>query len=226
MKGASNITAPPFIAGDPFTGGATMTAAISGHDGSAGTPAFAGATANSGINFSGTATRISVNGSDLFQFSSSARLGLEDNSAGIIFGGLTQSANTPCLFKTAHNIIGQHNSTNAQESQLYQTYTSGSIYARHFNRWSGTDFQAGIEAAGGESVGKYQFYIDGSLALDIWTTGLLPGASGDGLGHSARPWGNFWANGSTVVFSGLPTSDPAAAGQLWNDTGTVKISAG
>ncbi len=28
------------------------------------------------------------------------------------------------------------------------------------------------------------------------------------------------------MFSGLPTSDPAVAGSLWNDAGTVKISAG
>lgn len=29
-----------------------------------------------------------------------------------------------------------------------------------------------------------------------------------------------------VIFSGLPTSDPTVAGRLWNDAGTVKISAG
>jgi len=29
-----------------------------------------------------------------------------------------------------------------------------------------------------------------------------------------------------VIFSGLPTSDPTVAGQLWNDTGTLKVSAG
>ena len=29
-----------------------------------------------------------------------------------------------------------------------------------------------------------------------------------------------------VTLSGLPTSDPAVAGQLWNDAGTVKVSAG
>lgn len=29
-----------------------------------------------------------------------------------------------------------------------------------------------------------------------------------------------------VILSALPTSDPAVAGQLWNDTGTVKVSAG
>lgn len=29
-----------------------------------------------------------------------------------------------------------------------------------------------------------------------------------------------------VIVTGLPTSDPAVAGALWNSTGTVKISAG
>lgn len=29
-----------------------------------------------------------------------------------------------------------------------------------------------------------------------------------------------------VIFSGLPTADPVVAGQLWNDAGTIKVSAG
>ena len=29
-----------------------------------------------------------------------------------------------------------------------------------------------------------------------------------------------------IVCSSMPTSDPSVAGQLWNDSGTVKISAG
>jgi len=31
---------------------------------------------------------------------------------------------------------------------------------------------------------------------------------------------------STVILSNLPTSDPGTTGQLWNDNGTLKISAG
>ena len=34
------------------------------------------------------------------------------------------------------------------------------------------------------------------------------------------------ATGATVVFNNLPTVDPVNAGQLWNDGGTMKISAG
>jgi len=29
-----------------------------------------------------------------------------------------------------------------------------------------------------------------------------------------------------VIFSGLPTSDPSVAGQLWNNSGVLNVSAG
>ena len=32
--------------------------------------------------------------------------------------------------------------------------------------------------------------------------------------------------GAVVMLSSLPTSDPSNAGQLWNDSGDLKISAG
>lgn len=32
--------------------------------------------------------------------------------------------------------------------------------------------------------------------------------------------------GGTVIMTGLPTTNPAVAGQLWNDAGTLKVSAG
>jgi len=33
-------------------------------------------------------------------------------------------------------------------------------------------------------------------------------------------------DGGTVILPNLPTSDPVVAGQLWNDAGTLKVSAG
>ena len=38
--------------------------------------------------------------------------------------------------------------------------------------------------------------------------------------------GNLIADGSQIDFTNLPTSDPGVAGRLWNDSNTVKISAG
>jgi len=38
--------------------------------------------------------------------------------------------------------------------------------------------------------------------------------------------GSYTQTGPNVTLSNLPTSDPAVAGRLWNDGGTLKISAG
>jgi len=37
---------------------------------------------------------------------------------------------------------------------------------------------------------------------------------------------SFWVDAGPVRMDGLPTSDPSDSGQLWNDSGTVKVSAG
>ena len=33
-------------------------------------------------------------------------------------------------------------------------------------------------------------------------------------------------NGGTIILPNLPTSDPAVAGQLWNNSGVLTVSAG
>lgn len=33
-------------------------------------------------------------------------------------------------------------------------------------------------------------------------------------------------DGATIVLPNLPTADPGVAGQLWNDAGALKVSAG
>lgn len=69
------------------------------------------------------------------------------------------------------------------------------------------------------------------------TTGTAPSAGNLVSGELALNYADgklFYKDASNAVteivgpnmFSGLPTSDPAVAGSLWNDAGTVKISAG
>ena len=43
---------------------------------------------------------------------------------------------------------------------------------------------------------------------------------------STASFGSLKIDGASVDFSGLPTSDPGVAGRLWNDSNTLKISAG
>ncbi len=45
-------------------------------------------------------------------------------------------------------------------------------------------------------------------------------------GAVAGPVAATTLSASGAVVLTLPTTDPAVAGQLWNDTGTVKVSAG
>jgi len=52
-------------------------------------------------------------------------------------------------------------------------------------------------------------FIEGSVtATDLTTTGTVT------------------VDGTTVIISDLPTSDPGVAGQLWNDSGVLSVSAG
>ena len=38
--------------------------------------------------------------------------------------------------------------------------------------------------------------------------------------------GTVTLNGATIILDSLPTSDPTVAGQLWNNAGTLAVSAG
>ena len=65
------------------------------------------------------------------------------------------------------------------------------------------------------SGGKYLVLSahDGSNIKNLGFTDVLEGS-------------NLTATGTHVKFTNLPTSDPGEAGRVWNDSGTLKISAG
>ena len=80
------------------------------------------------------------------------------------------------------------------------------------------------------NIGSNFTYLGSSVAV-------LPASNGTiELGRSTARWQNVASvdgdfSGDVVMaanvdFTGLPTSDPAVAGRLWNDGGTMKISAG
>ena len=53
---------------------------------------------------------------------------------------------------------------------------------------------------------------------NVTSSGNISSSSGTGS------FGSLKVDGSSVDFSGLPTSDPGIAGRLYNDSGTIKIS--
>ena len=61
--------------------------------------------------------------------------------------------------------------------------------------------------------------VNGDItATEITASGNISSSGGTGS------FGSLVVDGSSVDFSGLPTSDPGVAGRLYNDSGTIKIS--
>ena len=55
------------------------------------------------------------------------------------------------------------------------------------------------------------------------TTFSGPVVSNNGITSTT---GTVTLNGAVIVVSSLPTSDPTNAGQLWNNSGVLNVSAG
>jgi hypothetical protein len=59
------------------------------------------------------------------------------------------------------------------------------------------------------------------------TTFSGPVVSQNGFsGTTLTTTGTVTINGTEIIISDLPTSDPAVAGQLWSDSGVLTVSAG
>ena len=102
----------------------------------------------------------------------------------------------------AANTLAQRNGTNAQTFRLYNSYTSSTNNERGKLQWASNVFQIGTEkGADGGTARDMELQTDGTTRITLKADGA-------------------------ILFSGLPTSNPAVAGQLWNDGGTLKVSAG
>ncbi len=75
-------------------------------------------------------------------------------------------------------------------------------------------------------------YIDKSYAGTVFIVSAADVAIQTGTGGALTVAGaitgsgNLKVDGSSIDFTNLPTSDPGVAGRLWNDSNTLKISAG
>lgn len=137
---------------------------------------------------------------------------------------------------------------NPQALHIYNTYTDASNYERGFLGWDSNKFYVGPESAGTGSTARSVILrrngVD-QVEASAWYTILRDASSGvaiqiddqkilarnnivpEGvrtLGEPARKWGNVYATGLNLT--DLPTADPVNAGQIWSDSGTLKISAG
>ena len=106
------------------------------------------------------------------------------------------------FYRDAAGIFAQRNSTNAQAFRCYNTYTSATSFERAKIEWSSNVLRIGTEkGADGGTARDMELQTDGTTRVTVKASGA-------------------------IILSGLPTSDPAVAGQLWNDGNTLKVSAG
>jgi len=73
----------------------------------------------------------------------------------------------------------------------------------------------------GRATVRFQNYLDELNELVSTLTDIIDPSTTDLV------WdGSTLTVGGDVVLSGIPTSDPAVAGQLWNNSGVLTVSAG
>jgi hypothetical protein len=105
------------------------------------------------------------------------------------------------LQRDGANILAQRNGTNAQTSRLYNTYTSDTNFERAKIEWASNTLRIGTEkGSAGGTARDMELQTNGTTRITVKDSGA-------------------------IIFSGIPTSNPNVAGQLWNDGGTLKISA-
>lgn len=96
--------------------------------------------------------------------------------------------------------------------------------AQNIGRYSGNNVVIGANAAASLSGADYCIVIGAGQDVDASENhqlnigGLLTGSLATGAAY-------LTVNGG-LVLPNIPTSDPGVAGQVWNDNGTLKISAG
>ena len=140
-------------------------------------------------------------------------------------------------------ILAQRNGSNAQTHRIYGTYTSGSgtdasndIVGEWLSLgYNGSEFEIATKAgASGGTVRDLLFKTQGFDRLKIDTSGHTRVFSGRFLyfSHSssangiAEIGGKLLISSAGLLLQGMPTTDPLTAGEVWNDSGTLKISAG
>jgi len=105
------------------------------------------------------------------------------------------------LWRDAANTLAQRNGTFAQTSRIYNTYTSATNFERAKIEWASNTLRIGTEkGSAGGTARDMELQTDGTTRITVKASGA-------------------------IIFSGIPTSNPNVAGQLWNDGGTLKISA-
>jgi hypothetical protein len=181
------------------------TIPFQGAVGSAGTPTFLAGTAGIFSPFTNY-LGFSVGGGNSGEIDTTAwRLPLAFELGWAASGGTLDLR----LARDVANQLALRNGTNPQAFNLYNTFTSSTIYERAESTWTGNVFYFGTrKGSGGGSARSMSFITDGQDRWNIGTTGNITAgtdntyAIGNGTGALLRPSSIFLAAPGITIGSG------------------------
>jgi len=164
-------------------------------------PQFYDSSIGSGAGFqiqSSSACVIYGNSTALFAVDSTASNGIRINretTIGWVNGHAIADVPDLLLLRDAANTLALRNGANAQAFNVYNTYTSGSVYERGFVRWVSNVLEIGTEHTGA-SARALAFKINNTTRLTISTTGNLAATNN---GYFGAPQTTNWWSSSKVL---------------------------
>ena len=169
---------------------------------------------STGIDDNATSTAITIDSSERVGFNATSpavEVHIRDQNYG------TLSSSTPVLRIDSNSVLASNSKIELK---------AGSGTASIFRYSDGSDNYLAIEETGTGGTSGIRIN-DADLGVGLFTAGSSssPDFKVDTSGDVTVA-NNMTVAGAVVKLTGLPTSDPASAGQLWNDSGTLKISAG
>ncbi len=135
------------------------------------------------------------------------------------FYGYTASTANP-IANTSDTFIKTWNATDPSNSSA----TSGSLVIASGDAYA--IFVDPPDLYGNATSGDVEIYTGNATGGQSATRGKLYLQNETNAGIEIERSGDTTIKTDTIVLSNLPTSDPTNAGQLWNDSGTLKVSAG
>lgn len=158
-------------------------------------------------------------------------------------GDLDMSGNK-VLFGNVYPTLGDLPNASSYHGMFAHVHATGGAYFAHAGNWvqltslqNIADSADGVVVSGDLKIGDIAISSSGTAPGNTVMRADSTGNIGIGLTDSSSISSRLEVGGTgvttthletsqIVIFNNLPSSDPALAGQIWNDAGVLKISAG
>ena len=226
----SNVIADTDITFKMNDGGVTTT--LMTMDGSAARIGIGTTTPSTKLDVSGTVNATAFTGPLTGAVTGNVTGNLTGNVTGDVTGPLTGAVTGNVTGNLTGNVTGDVTGTVTGSSSLNLLLSggtlTGTLTSRAISPSAGATYDIGASATTFANA-----YVDTITATELKTDGvtvndnlITASRSNDNLQLDASGTGAVEMIPAVILMANVPTSDPSNAGQLWNSSGTLKISSG